>query len=174
MPMNICSYNNVDCATVLFSLSSPSSSLSFRCQLLGFLCVWARPPFSHSQLAVVWLQGSSPAGHTRGQLHSEIANTVQYGHGSCWVRKTSRRMESWDRGREARRIWETWKDVREQESKAELVKNAAMSFLFFFLRHCFALTTCMKLGCHKMLNMVIISCTHTLTHIWTLRKGRHI
>lgn len=42
----------------------------------------------------------SRAGCTRRRLHSQIAHSVQYGHGSCWVRKTSRRTERGDRGRE--------------------------------------------------------------------------
>lgn len=132
VPNNICSYNNLHCATVMFFLSNLFLLLAlFQVPTFGFLCVWAWLAYSHSQLAVVWLQEGSRAGCTRRRLHSEIAHTAQYGHSSWWVRKTSRRTERGDRGREARRMWETWKYVRERESKAEPVKNAAVSFFFF-------------------------------------------
>lgn len=49
--------------------------------------------------------------------------------------------------------------ARERESKAEPVK---MEQCLVF--QCVALTTCMKLECHKMLNMVIISSAHTHSH----------
>lgn len=91
------------------------------------------------QLTVVWLQQSSQAGCTRRQLHSEIAHTVQYGHGSCWVRKTSRRTERGDRGRgegererreERGRHENMWgsKGAREQSGTCE-----KCSSVFFFI-----------------------------------------
>lgn len=118
-----------------------------------------------------------------GWLHEKTASFRNSTHCTVWTRqllsakdkqtdREGRQRERRGRTREARRTWETWKYVREQGSKRakrNLWKMQKRLFLY-----CIALTTRMKLECHKMFSMVIISREHTLTPVSTHLKGRLI
>lgn len=139
VPKNIRDYINLDCATVCFSISSLSVSLSlFQVPTVGFLCVRAWPPYSHSQLVVVWLQAK-----LTGWLHEKTASFRNSTHCTVWTRQLlSVKDKQTDRERRQREREEErgeknvgdmkiCEGAREQESKAEPVKNAAVSFFFF-------------------------------------------
>lgn len=155
------------------------SSLSLRFSLFwvptpGLLHVWAWPLQSHSQLAVIWLQQNSQAGCMRRRHHSEIAHTVQYGHSSCWVRKTSIQTERGDGGERSEKNvgdMKICKGVREQSVNP------------WKMQQCLVL--CVLLWWHVW-NWNVIRCyiwllslahTHTHSHTWylkTLKEHKHI
>lgn len=180
VPKNICSYINLYCATVCFfclisfyfslSLSGASSKVS--------LC---------TSTATVQPQSAScglASAKLTGWLHEKTASFRNSTHCTVWTRQllsakdkqTDRERRQRERERERNRreergrhenMWGS-KGAREQSRTCE---NAAVSFFLY----CIALTTCMKLECHKMLNMGIISLAHTLTqHVSTHLKHRHV
>lgn len=92
-------YNILLCATEVWSVMSISLSLSGASSGPSLCTSMATAQPQSATCGLVSAKGSR-AGCTRRRLHSQIAHSVQYGHGSCWVRKTSRRTERGDRGRE--------------------------------------------------------------------------
>lgn len=150
--------------SVSLSLSGANSRLSL-CTSMAIV----QPQSASCGLASVKLTG---------WLHEKKASFRNSTHCTVWTRQLlsakdkqtdrERRQRERERKREARKTWETWKYAREQGS--ERAKQNLWKMQQRLVFQCVALTTCMKLECHKMLNMVIISRSHTLTHtldVWT-------
>lgn len=100
-----------------------------------------------------------------GWLHEKKASFRNSTHCTVWTQqllsakdKHTNRERRW--GREKREERGRHENMQGSErAKCKPMKNAAVSGFV-----CVALMTCMKLECHKMLYMVIISCSHTRSH----------
>lgn len=139
VPKNICSYNNSYCATVCFSVSSLSVSLSLSgANSRVSLC---------TSKATIQPQSAScglVSAKLTGWLHEKTASFRNSTHCTVWTRQllsakdkqTDRERRQRERERERKRKrgeknvgdMKICEGAKEQESKAEPVKNAAVSF----------------------------------------------
>lgn len=156
-------YNALFCATVSFECQV-SFSLSFRCQL------WALSVYKHGHCtATVSYLWSGFSKRLSGWLHKKKASFTNSTLCTVWTRQllsakdkqTDRERRQRERGNGRREQRGRHENMRAGEGAKQNLWKMQQRLVF----QCVALTTCMKLGCHKMLNMVIISHTHTLD-VW--------
>lgn len=146
------------------TLSHVSFSLSFRCQL------WALSVYKHGHhtatFSYLW---SGFSKRLSGWLHKKKASFTNSTLCTVWTRQllsakdkqTDRERRQRERGNGRREQRGRHENMRAGEGAKQNLWKMQQRLVF----RCVALTTCMKLGCHKMLNMVVISHTHTLD-VW--------